>query len=48
MMILPNLFFFNFFRESVLVTAAAGGTGLAAVEIASKVFKSKVVIVTVV
>ncbi|CAG2193619.1 Quinone oxidoreductase-like protein 2,Quinone oxidoreductase-like protein 2 homolog [Mytilus edulis] len=27
--------------ESVLVTAAAGGTGLAAVEIASKVFKSK-------
>ncbi|XP_071133615.1 quinone oxidoreductase-like protein 2 isoform X1 [Mytilus edulis] len=30
--------------ESVLVTAAAGGTGLAAVEIASKVFKSKHVI----
>jgi len=33
---------FSVCRETVLVTGAAGSTGLAAVEIAAKVFKAKV------
>ena len=31
-----------YFRETVLVTAAAGGVGLAAVDLAANVFKAKV------
>ena len=39
---IPEFYWFFFVRETVLVTAAAGGTGLAAVDIAANVFNCRV------
>ena len=42
MVVLCLLLYYLYFRMTVLVTGASGGVGLAAVELASKIYKCEV------